>query len=291
MHSIGIRVFADIGTLAMSRRDSCWDATGTRRPMVGSGDFTRSCRTVVCSSPNRNAGYGGESQSSGSRRSSISSPSARSFLSRNQTYALLKQQMEVAAKDEDYKEAARLRDSLRSFEEEEPVLRLRRLMKEAIAEERFEDAAKYRDELQDIAPHSLLKCSSDATTSGIRVQVESVYIESRSQPSRGQYFFAYRIRITNNSDRPVQLLRRHWIITDANGRTENVWGMGVIGEQPVILPRTGFEYSSACPLTTPSGRMEGDFEMKHVDTVRAPTFNVSIAPFSLSTLGDDCDTM
>lgn len=133
---------------------------------------------------------------------------------------------------------------------------------------------------------------------GIRVQVKSVYIESRSQPSKGQYFFAYRIRITNNSDRPVQLLRRHWIITDANGRTENIWwvsnlsnwlrinlciwfgycslftliiiffffgseilsilhhrGTGVIGEQPVILSRTGFEYSSACPLTTPSGRM------------------------------------
>lgn len=58
---------------------------------------------------------------------------------------------------------------------------------------------------------------------GVRVQVRSVYIEGRSQPSKGQYFFAYRIRITNNSDRPVQLLRRHWIITDANGKTENVW--------------------------------------------------------------------
>ncbi|PKI59126.1 hypothetical protein CRG98_020492 [Punica granatum] len=197
--------------------------------------------------------------------------------------------MEVAAKDEDYEEAARLRDSLKLFEEEEPVLQLRRLMKEAVAEERFEDAAKYRNELKDIAPHSLLRCSSDATTSGVRVQVKSVYIENRSQPTKGQYFFAYRIRITNNSDRPVQLLRRHWIITDANGRTENVWGTGVIGEQPVILPRTGFEYSSACPLTTPSGRMEGEFEMKHVDRVKAPTFNVAIAPFSLSTLGDDSD--
>lgn len=58
---------------------------------------------------------------------------------------------------------------------------------------------------------------------GVRVQVRSVYIEGRSQPSRGQYFFAYRIRITNNSERPVQLLRRHWIITDGNGKTEHVW--------------------------------------------------------------------
>ncbi|KAK7330499.1 hypothetical protein VNO77_24694 [Canavalia gladiata] len=215
------------------------------------------------------------------------SGSTASFLSRTQTYALLKQQMQVAAKSEDYKEAARIRDSLKLFEDEEPVLRLRRLMKEAIADERFQDAASYRDELKKIAPHSLLKCSSDATTLGIRVQVRSVYIEGRSQPSKGLYFFAYRIRITNNSDHPVQLLRRHWIITDANERTENVWGIGVVGEQPVILPRNSFEYSSACPLSTPNGRMEGDFEMIHVDRVGSRSFNVAIAPFSLSLLGDD----
>lgn len=219
-----------------------------------------------------------------------STHSQSSFLSRSQTYALLKQQMDVAAKSEDYKEAARLRDSLKIFEDQEPVLRLHRLVKEAIAQERFEDAARYRDELKDIAPHSLLKCSSEATTLGIRVQVRSVYIEGRSQPSKGLYFFAYRIRITNNSDRPVQLLRRHWIITDANGKTENVWGIGVIGEQPVVLPNTTFEYSSACPLGTPSGRMEGDFEMKHIDKVGSRTFNVSIAPFSLSKVVDGSDT-
>ncbi|XP_047269089.1 uncharacterized protein LOC107870617 isoform X1 [Capsicum annuum] len=92
------------------------------------------------------------------------SESRSSSLSRSQTYALLKQQMDVAAKYEDYKEAARLRDSLKIFEDAEPVLRLRRLVKEAIAEERFEDAARFRDELKNIAPHSLLKCSSDATT-------------------------------------------------------------------------------------------------------------------------------
>ncbi|XP_052726289.1 uncharacterized protein LOC108320468 isoform X3 [Vigna angularis] len=188
------------------------------------------------------------------------SSSTSSFLSRTQTYALLKQQLQVAAKSEDYKEAARIRDSLKLFEEEEPVLRLRRLLKEAIAEERFQ---------------------------GIRVQVRSVYIEGRSQPSKGLYFFAYRIRITNNSDHPVQLLRRHWIITDANGKTENVWGIGVVGEQPLILPGNSFEYSSACPLSTPNGRMEGDYEMIHVERVGSRSFNVTIAPFSLSLLGDD----
>ncbi|TVU17326.1 hypothetical protein EJB05_33351 [Eragrostis curvula] len=216
---------------------------------------------------------------------------AASLLMRSQKYAMLKQQLAVAAQFEDYKEAARLRDSLRSFEEEEPVLRLRRSMKKAIEEERFEDAAKYRDELKILAPHCLLKCSSDATTLGIRVQVRSVYIESRSQPLKGQFFFAYRIRITNNSQRPVQLLRRHWIVTDGNGRTENIWGVGVVGEQPVIFPKTGFEYSSACPLNTPNGRMEGDFEMKHIDKAGSSTFNVAIAPFSLSILGDDNDVL
>ncbi|XP_057951499.1 uncharacterized protein LOC131146149 [Malania oleifera] len=278
MQSLSLRAFSDfytgMGRSWPRRRGSFGFAdleTGTRRQWP--------CGIVACSSVRNGGGGGGDIHSSSS------------FLSRSQTYALLKHQMEVAAKSEDYKEAARLRDSLKSFEEEEPVLRLRRLMKEAVADERFEDAARYCDELKEIAPHSLLKCSSDATTLGIRVQVRSVYIEGRSQPSKGQYFFAYRIRITNNSDRPVQLLRRHWIITDANGRIENVWGIGVIGEQPVILPKTGFEYSSACPLSTASGRMEGDFEMKHIDRVGAQTFNVAIAPFSLSTLGDGSDTL
>lgn len=238
---------------------------------------------VLCSSSSSSGPAEGSD-----RESSTPGPSS-SFLSKSQTYALLKQQLAVAAKFENYKEAARIRDSLRSFEDEEPVLRLRRLMKEAIEEERFRDAAKYRDELMLAAPYSLLKCSSDATTMGIRVQVRSVYVEGRSQPLKGQYFFAYRIRITNNSDRTVQILRRHWIITDANGRTENFWGIGVIGEQPVIHPRTGFEYSSACPLCTPNGRMEGDFEMKHIDRVGSSTFNVAIAPFSLSILEDDPD--
>ncbi|XP_059443103.1 uncharacterized protein LOC132175246 [Corylus avellana] len=290
MHSLSIKVFTDFNT-GNTRRLPGRGSSGfaeieecTRRQWLNCRDFGRNCRIVACASQRNGNG-------SGAGPSSSPSSSSSSFLSRSRTYALLKQQMEVAAKSEDYKEAARIRDSLKLFEEEEPVLRLRRLMKEAIAEERFEDAAKYRDELKEIAPHYLLTCASDATTFGIRVQVRSVYIEGRSQPSKGLCFFAYRIRITNNSDRPVQLLRRHWIITDANGKVENVWGSGVIGEQPVILPGTGFEYSSACPLSTPNGRMEGDFEMKHIDRVGSESFNVAIAPFSLSILGDDTDTL
>ncbi|KAL0286674.1 UNVERIFIED_CONTAM: protein ApaG [Sesamum angustifolium] len=260
MHCLNLKAVANLHSLSSPGRASS-----------GVKDCSfRVNRIVACSVP-------------GSGSGPVQGSSQSPFFSRTETYALLKQQLEVAAKAEDYKEAARLRDSLRVFEEEEP------------------DAARYRDELKEIAPHCLLKCSSDATTwyvehhksspfSGIRVQVRSVYIEGRSQPSKGLYFFAYRIRITNNSDRPVQLLRRHWIITDANGKTESVQGVGVIGEQPVILPKTGFEYSSACPLSTSSGRMEGDFEMKHIDKVGTRTFNVAIAPFALSTFGDGADT-
>lgn len=133
-------------------------------------------------------------------------------------------------------------------------------------------------------------------------------MENRSRPTEGQFFYAYRIRISNNSGRTVQLLRRHWIVTDGQGRAEHVWGTGVVGQQPVIPPGAAFEYSSACPLGTPSGRMEGDFEMKSVllpdsgdffaskddkeeaktnNNLTPSTFNVAIAPFSLSVLGDD----
>ncbi|KAK9080506.1 hypothetical protein SSX86_000264 [Deinandra increscens subsp. villosa] len=291
MHSVSLKLFMEFNHVE-SRH------TAPRHASFGAGDLhvrlncgdrgRRNCRIIArASETDGGAGAGAEAGGAESQRQQNSS----SFFARNQTYALLKQQMELAAKSEDYEEAARLRDSLKSFEEEEPVLRLRGLMREAIANQRFEDAARYRDQIKEIAPHYLLKCGSDATTLGIRVQVRSVYIEGRSQPLRNQYFFAYRIRITNNSNRPVQLLKRHWIITNANEKSEDVWGIGVIGEQPVILPNNSFEYSSACPLTTPSGRMEGDYEMKHIDKVGSKTFNVSVAPFALSTLGDATDNI
>ncbi|CAL1367507.1 unnamed protein product [Linum trigynum] len=298
MNAVNLKLCADFGVGGARARRSCFPVRSSeleRRPQSLSLGFSagaRSCRIVACSAERDSNGGGGGGETSSSSSSSSSEAagsSTKSSLSRSETYAMLKQQMVVAAQAEDYKEAARIRDSLKIFEEEEPLLRLRQQLKDAIQEERFEDATKYRDELNQLAPHSLLKCSSDTTTLGIRVQVRSVYIETRSQPLKGQYFFAYRIRITNNSDRPVQLLRRHWIITDANAKTENVWGIGVIGEQPVILPKTGFEYSSACPLSTPNGRMEGDFEMKHIDQVGSPSFNVAIAPFSLSTMGEESD--
>ena len=120
---------------------------------------------------------------------------------------------------------------------------------------------------------------SEACSHGIRVQVRSQFVPERSDPSRGHYFFAYRIRIQNESERQVQLISRHWLITDAHGRTEEVQGPGVVGEQPTLAPGQAFEYSSACPLATPFGSMRGSYQM--VDA-QGEEFEAEIAPFRLA---------
>ena len=120
---------------------------------------------------------------------------------------------------------------------------------------------------------------SEACTRGIRVQVRSKYVEERSDPSRAEYFFAYHIRIDNEGERTVQVLSRHWLITDAEGRVEEVRGPGVVGEQPVLQPGESFEYTSACPLTTPFGSMEGSYQMRCAD---GESFDARIAPFTLA---------
>ena len=111
--------------------------------------------------------------------------------------------------------------------------------------------------------------TSEAVTRGIRVSVEAVYSPPHSRPSQQQWFFVYTIRIANEGDEAVQLVSRHWIITDAVGSVEHVRGLGVVGEQPVLEPGEAFEYSSGCPLTTPSGDMsrdvsDGDRRRRHV---------------------------
>jgi ApaG protein len=93
----------------------------------------------------------------------------------------------------------------------------------------------------------------------IQVQVESFYVPERSQPQRGYYFFAYHITITNSGDVSAQLLTRHWVITDGNGKVQEVRGDGVVGEQPHLAPGESFDYTSACPLQTPFGTMEGSY--------------------------------
>jgi len=117
------------------------------------------------------------------------------------------------------------------------------------------------------------------TTRGIRVSVRSFYLADQSQPDEGKFVWAYRIKIENQGRETVQLLRRTWHITDANGRTQRVHGPGVVGQQPVIEPGESFEYTSGTPLDTPSGFMTGAYHMVVSDS--GEEFDVAIPIFSL----------
>ncbi|HEU5073539.1 MAG TPA: Co2+/Mg2+ efflux protein ApaG [Polyangiaceae bacterium] len=119
---------------------------------------------------------------------------------------------------------------------------------------------------------------SEAVTRGVRVSVTARYSPEYSDQSRRKWFFLYTIRITNEGHRTVQLLNRHWIITDANGEVEEVRGPGVVGQQPVLKQGESFEYTSGCPLETAFGSMQGSYEMQ-VDS--GETFNANVAGFAL----------
>ncbi len=119
---------------------------------------------------------------------------------------------------------------------------------------------------------------SDIITLGVRVQVTPSYVPERSAPEQGRYLFAYRIRVTNQGDRAVRLLRRHWFITDGLGHVEEVEGAGVVGETPLLRPGAAFEYTSFCPLPTPFGTMHGTYLMSAED---GSEFEVEIGQFTL----------
>lgn len=119
---------------------------------------------------------------------------------------------------------------------------------------------------------------SDVTTNGVRVEVMSQFSQENSRPSHGEWVFQYTIRITNQSNETVQLVSRHWVITDATDQVREVKGPGVVGEQPVLAPGQSFQYSSWCPLTTPIGMMHGTYQMKRTN---GDVFDVEIAPFAL----------
>ena len=121
--------------------------------------------------------------------------------------------------------------------------------------------------------------TSEAVTRGVRVHVASEYAPERSQPSQQQWFFLYTITISNEGSARVQLLTRHWLITDGTGHVEEVRGPGVVGKQPVLAPGESFPYTSGCPLGTPFGVMEGTYQMITDDGER---FDARIAPFTLS---------
>nr|WP_302053861.1 Co2+/Mg2+ efflux protein ApaG [Sphingomonas tagetis] len=118
----------------------------------------------------------------------------------------------------------------------------------------------------------------EAITRDITVRVSVSYLPEQSEPDRGRWFWAYHIRIENGSHQAVQLLTRHWIITDGRGMRHTVEGEGVVGEQPMIAPGSSYDYVSGCPLATPTGSMQGSYEMVGADGM---TFDVAIPKFAL----------
>ena len=119
---------------------------------------------------------------------------------------------------------------------------------------------------------------SDAVTNNVRVEVLSRYSPENSHPQQDTWVFQYTVRITNQGVEAVQLISRHWIITDAFEHTEEVKGEGVVGEQPLLAPGESFKYSSWCPLKTPMGMMHGTYQMAGAGGSR---FDIQIAPFAL----------
>jgi len=120
---------------------------------------------------------------------------------------------------------------------------------------------------------------SEATTRGIRVEVEADYVPERSAPDRSQYFFSYNVRVSNVGTEAAQLVSRRWVITDGEGKVQVVEGPGVVGEQPLLAPGSSFEYTSFCPLPTPYGTMHGAYRMV---SPGGGTFDATIAPFTLA---------
>ena len=118
--------------------------------------------------------------------------------------------------------------------------------------------------------------------SGITIQIKTQYLAEHSSPAVQRFAFAYSISITNNSEQPVQLLRRHWIITDGNRKVEEVRGDGVVGQQPWIAPQQSFHYTSGAVLETPVGTMEGSYSMQQES---GDAFKALIPRFTLAKPG------
>jgi ApaG protein len=123
-----------------------------------------------------------------------------------------------------------------------------------------------------------LSPTSVAVTRGIRVEVLARYSPENSKPFEDEWVFQYTVRITNESSETVQLISRHWVITDGLDHVEEVRGPGVVGDQPVLAPGESYKYSSWCPLKTPTGMMRGEYQMIRTN---GEEFDIEIAPFGL----------
>ncbi len=127
----------------------------------------------------------------------------------------------------------------------------------------------------------------EKTTNGILIRVEPFFLDDRSDADVGRFVWAYQVDIENHSALSVQLLNRYWRITDANGQSEEVFGPGVVGEQPVLAQGESYRYSSGAPLRTPSGLMEGYYDMK---SETGEQFRALIPLFSLDSPHDTAST-
>jgi ApaG protein len=116
----------------------------------------------------------------------------------------------------------------------------------------------------------------------IRVDVETAYVAAQSDPEQKRFVFSYTITIHNQGEIPAKLLTRHWLITDSNGKVQEVRGEGVVGEHPHIRPGEGYRYSSGAVLETPVGVMQGDYQMVND---QGETFDAPISPFRLAVPG------
>lgn len=114
----------------------------------------------------------------------------------------------------------------------------------------------------------------------IKVDVDTLYIECESSPNKNRYVFAYTVTIRNEGHASAQLLQRHWVITDENGKVQEVNGDGVVGEQPTLAPGEGFQYTSGTMIETPLGTMAGSY---HMVNAQGETFSAPIPEFLLST--------
>lgn len=124
--------------------------------------------------------------------------------------------------------------------------------------------------------------TTDTVTRGVRIIVNPRFVPEQSDPAGNQYLFAYHITIRNEGESTVQLLSRHWIITNGEGKVEEVRGPGVVGFQPTLKPGEEFQYTSGCPLDTPVGTMHGSYQMV---TEAGENFEARIAPFRLAVPG------
>ena len=147
------------------------------------------------------------------------------------------------------------------------------------------DRAPAREPRRDRARRPDERGGYEETTRDVRVSVRSFFLSDQSRPEDNHFVWAYRVRIENQGETPVKLLRRTWHITDARGRTQHVHGPGVVGEQPLLGPGQSFEYTSGTPLETPSGFMVGTYHM----TVPASgeNFDVAVPAFSLDSPHQD----